>query len=141
MVFVACGDTKVENQLRDKIEENGEVTQITIYYGTDDSAEESYIEDGYVVGHNILFQTETQADVERIFAMLEGWKFEENKITGDENLLLYCGVHVCFHENKILMSYPHDGTKVDGRYYGYLDGQPYYLPDELGEYIEGLLSK
>lgn len=136
LMLVACEKEPVENQLRDEIEKYGEVTEITIYYGYDESAEENLIADKYVIGHKILYQTKNEADVEKIFAMLEGWKAEENKVT-DKFLLSPGEVHVCFHENRIVMSY---AIKVDGQYYGYLDGVPYYLPKELGEYIDELLK-
>lgn len=135
---VACGKNEAENQLRDKIEVNGSVSQITIYY-SDESTGDAFITDGYIEGYDVLYQTTSEADVERIFAMLEDWKLEENKVVDEELLDIACDVHVCFHGNKVMMSYSEEPS--DDNYYGYLEGKAYYLPKELGEYIERLLNE
>lgn len=136
LMLVACEKEPVENQLRDEIEKYGEVTEITLYCYPEEFEEEPRITDGYVIGYEVLYQTETEADVEKIFALLEGWKAEENKVT-DKFLLSPGKVYVCFHENRVVMSY---ATKVDDQYYGYIEGEAYYLPKELGAYIDELLK-
>lgn len=138
LALVACDKGEVENQLRDKIEEEGTVSQITIYYSGESMLEGS-ITDGYIEGYDVLYQTESEKDIERIWAMLEGWKIEENKVSDEEQLDLLCDVHVCFYGNKVMMSYSEEPS--DDNYYGYLDGEAYHLPKELGEYIENLLNE
>lgn len=139
LLVSACRKEKQEeNQLRDRIESYGEVTQITIYHrGENTSGDACITSDNEVINFDILYQTENSSDVEEILDMLEGWNYEEHTVT--EVLDLVADVEICFHGNERFISYASDG--IQRQYYGYIEGKPYYLPEKLCKFIEGLLMK
>lgn len=121
-------------------EGNTTIEKITVYY----LGKNAHIEKGEngkigkLIDFDILYETETQNDVNRILAMFNGWNPGENIVPSNEILDLYYDIYICFGD-ELTMAY--GGYGKENNYYGSIEYIPYYLPEKFGEFIDGLITK
>lgn len=133
----ACGEEgDTENALFDSM---GAISQVTVYGGKNEG---SYVTNadgkiGEIVGYDVLYQTDSQEDVDQIIAMFAGWDMDARKVADDDILDLACDIYIRF-DDVLTLSCCEDGKAVN--YYGTVEGVPYYLPAEFGEFVDSVLQ-
>lgn len=101
---------------------------------------------GEISGGDILYQTNEKEDIARIISMFDGWDMEANKVDEEYILDQGCTILIRFGDNLTLGYGTHlvgeegiEPNEIDyGKYYGTVEGVPYYLPDEFGAFVDEL---
>lgn len=121
---------RMYNKVRDVfIDRDGSLRGIHIYYmesGADDfRLQWTQMEAKLLTG--------TSRCIDNLLSLFVGWDMKKNKVPRDEILDIKQKYFISFDNDYFTLSY---AQEVDGKYYGAINGVPYYMPEAFGRFLE-----